>query len=144
MTPVLRGGRAGVLAEGVELQLCLIAHLGGQRLVPRNVEIGTTGDLIGLDPIAGLDVSKDASFDVWHGGGGGEQECEMSASSVDGRGPRRKSGAFWLVADRHRVRLTRTLHRRPTITCREGRDMVELAIVSRFFFAALTYAHAIV
>lgn len=61
-TPVFDGSRAGVPSEGVELELGLVAHLSREGLVASYVEVRPSGDFVGCDAFAGLDVAEDSDF----------------------------------------------------------------------------------
>jgi len=59
-TPVLDRCRARVAAEGVELELRLVAHLRGEVLVARDVEVGAARDLVVGDALTRFHVAQDA------------------------------------------------------------------------------------
>jgi len=61
-TPVFDGSGAGVSAEGVELELSLVADLRREGLVTSYVEVCSTGDFIGSDAFAGFDVAENPNF----------------------------------------------------------------------------------
>jgi len=61
-TPVFYGGGAGVPPESVELELGLIADLGGEGLVSSYVEVSSASDFVGCHAFAGFDVAKDPDF----------------------------------------------------------------------------------
>lgn len=58
--PVLDGRRPRVPPEGVELELRLEAHLRGERLVARDVEVRAAQDLVRVHAVARLDVAQHA------------------------------------------------------------------------------------
>ena len=58
--PVLDRGRSGVAAKGVELQLGAVAHLGGEGLVARDVEVCAARNLIVDYALSRLHVAQDA------------------------------------------------------------------------------------
>lgn len=70
-TPILHRRGPRVPPEGVELQLRLVAHLGRERLVPRDEEIRSPDDLFVLHALAGFYVPEDADVfpEFWHCGG---------------------------------------------------------------------------
>lgn len=58
--PVFDRRRPGVAAESVQLELRLVAHLGGETLVARDVEVCTARDLVFGDALARFHVPQDA------------------------------------------------------------------------------------
>ena len=59
-TTILDRRRPGVAAKGVQLELRLVAHLGGETLVACDVEVCAARDLVVGDALARFDVAQDA------------------------------------------------------------------------------------
>jgi len=61
-TPVFDGGWTGVPSEGVELELGLVADLGGECLVASYVEVSSASDFVGCYAFASFDVAKNSNL----------------------------------------------------------------------------------
>lgn len=61
-TPVFDGSGAGVPAEGVELELSLVADLRREGLVTSYVEVCSTGNFVGSDAFASFYVAENPNF----------------------------------------------------------------------------------
>jgi len=61
-TTVLDRRRPRVATEGVELELRLVAHLGGESLVACDVEVCAAQDLVVGDALSRFNVAQDAYF----------------------------------------------------------------------------------
>ena len=61
-TSVFDGGWTGVPSERVQLELGLVADLGGEGLVASYVEVSSASDFIGGYAFAGFDVAKNSNL----------------------------------------------------------------------------------
>jgi hypothetical protein len=69
-TAIFDRRRPRVATEGIQLELCLIAHLGGETLVACDIEVCAARDLIVGNALSRFDVAQDAC--IWsrrHSGG---------------------------------------------------------------------------
>ena len=69
-TAIFDRRRSRVATEGIQLELCLVAHLGGETLIACDVEVCAARDLIGGNALSRFDVAQDAcTWSRRHSGG---------------------------------------------------------------------------
>jgi len=82
-TPVLDGPRTGVFSESIQLELSLIANLGGEGLIAGHRQICTTSDFVLEHALPRLHVAQDACFDMHSGGEGDGKWRERSFKNLN-------------------------------------------------------------